>query len=91
MNWFYTAMVFFEKELPSAEGREWLDKFSEFLADIQDSSPQKELHGCWRGMYDISNKSWGGGDCYEGGANSIYSGWTNAPIGWSLAECCSKF
>ena len=91
MNWFYTAMVFFEKELPSAEGREWLGKFSEFLADIQDSSAQKELHGCWRGMYDISNKSWGGGDCYEGGANSIYSGWTNAPIGWSLAEFCGRY
>ena len=26
----------------------------------------------------------GGGDRYEGGANSIYSGWTNAPIAWAF-------
>lgn len=87
MNWFYTAMTFFEKELPSGAGRKWLKEFSAFLIEIQDKSTQKELCGCWRGMYDISNNAWGGGDCYEGGANSIYSGWTNAPIGWSLAEC----
>jgi hypothetical protein len=31
-------------------------------------------------MYDMVNGCWGGGDCHEGGANSIYTGWTNAPI-----------
>jgi hypothetical protein len=50
------------------------------LLKIQDKSPEKHLHGCWRGMYDLKTKSWGGGDRFEGGANSIYSGWTNAPI-----------
>ena len=87
MNWFYTAMVEFEKVCPSDEGYKWLMDFSAFLVRIQDRIEQRELHGCWRGMYDIGSSSWGGGDCYEGGANSIYSGWTNAPIGWSLAEC----
>ena len=31
-------------------------------------------------MYDLDRAAWGGGDCVEGGAGSIYSGWTNAPI-----------
>lgn len=87
MNWFYAAMTVFEKEVPSADGSKWLKDFSAFLIRIQDKCSQRELSGCWRGMYDINNDSWGGGDCYEGGANSIYSGWTNAPLGWSLAEC----
>ena len=26
-----------------------------------------------------------GGNCFEGGADSIYTGWTNAPIGWACA------
>lgn len=51
---------------------------------IQDRNDSQHLHGCWRGMYDLENDCWGGGDCFEGGANSIYSGWTNAPIGWAL-------
>jgi len=88
MNWFCTAMLIFEKEEPSAESRKWLDRFSALLADIQDKTPQKELLGCWRGMYDVGSRCWGGGDRYEGGANSIYSGWTNAPLGWALLEYC---
>ncbi|HCE43271.1 MAG TPA: hypothetical protein DET40_06965 [Lentisphaeria bacterium] len=56
------------------------DKATGLLLKIQDRSPEKHLRGCWRGMYDLKTKSWGGGDRFEGGANSIYSGWTNAPI-----------
>ena len=55
-----------------------------FLA-IQDDSPSPALRGCWRGMYDCKHRRWGGGDHYEGGANSIYTGWTNAPIAAVLA------
>ena len=36
-------------------------------------------------MYDMETGSWGGGDCYEGGAGSIYTGWTNAPISIVIA------
>jgi hypothetical protein len=31
-------------------------------------------------MYDTRAGAWGGGDRWEGGQGSIYSGWTNAPI-----------
>lgn len=51
-----------------------------FLAMIQDTTDSPHLHGCWRGMYDTRKGDWGGGDEYEGGQSSIYSGWTNAPI-----------
>ena len=34
---------------------------------------------------DMSTNSWGGGNCYEGGADSIYTGWTNAPISIVIA------
>lgn len=54
------------------------------LSQIQDPSPQPWLEGCWRGMYDMDEERWGGGDLSEGGANSIYSGWTNAPIALSF-------
>jgi len=47
---------------------------------------KKHLHGCWRGMYDMKMKKWGGGNCFEGGADSIYTGWTNAPIPWVVAN-----
>ncbi|MEK6794709.1 MAG: hypothetical protein AABZ39_08035 [Spirochaetota bacterium] len=56
------------------------EKSLELLARIQDTSTSKHFNGCWRGMYDIQKRTWGGGDHYEGGAGSIYSGWTNAPI-----------
>lgn len=56
------------------------EKAMGLLLKIQDKSPERHLHGCWRGMYDLKMKNWGGGDRFEGGANSIYSGWTNAPI-----------
>lgn len=54
------------------------------LAQIQDTSRDPRFAGCWRGMFDTQAGAWGGGDHFEGGANSIYSGWTNAPIAWSF-------
>jgi len=57
----------------------------ELLLQIQDRSPRPELSGCWRGMYDLEQKCWGGGNRFEGGAGSIYSGWTNTSI--ALALC----
>ena len=65
--------------LPSAR------KLGLFLAQIQDDGKEYPvLAGCWRGMYDCAAQRYGGGNCYEGGADSIYSGWTNAPIAWAM-------
>ncbi len=61
------------------------DKLVTLLLAIQDQAPDRIFNGCWRGMYDLEKKTWGGGDRFEGGANSIYSGWTNAPISIVLA------
>ena len=36
-------------------------------------------------MFDMESGTWSGGDCYEGGAGSIYTGWTNAPISIAIA------
>ncbi|MBO4647217.1 MAG: hypothetical protein J5806_03570 [Lentisphaeria bacterium] len=61
------------------------EKILELLLRIQDTSDEPWLYGCWRGMYDLKSDAWGGGDSYEGGASSIYTGWTNAPIAWTMA------
>jgi hypothetical protein len=61
-----------------------LDKSLKFLCKIQDNSDSIYFKGCWRGMYNCDEEAWGGGDCYEGGARSIYSGWTNAPINLAM-------
>jgi hypothetical protein len=60
------------------------DRAVAFLLSIQDPGPEPWCAGCWRGMYDTAQRRWGGGDRFEGGASSIYSGWTNAPIGLAL-------
>lgn len=60
-------------------------KVMNLVIQIQDTSPEPQFNGCWRGMYDMEQKSWGGGDRFEGGAGSIYTGWTNAPISWVIA------
>ncbi|MCE5323007.1 hypothetical protein LLG46_06795 [bacterium] len=65
--------------------REAYERSVRLLAKIQDDTPVPHLNGCWRGMYDMKKHAWGGGDKYEGGANSIYSGWTNAPISFTFA------
>lgn len=82
VNWVFPAL-----QCLGDPAREARAKLRELLLKIQDDSPEKQFSGCWRGMYDLNARSWGGGDRYEGGANSIYTGWTNAPIGiWLLAE-----
>lgn len=60
-------------------------KAQDLIISVQDSSPEPQFNGCWRGMFDLDTQTWGGGDRYEGGAGSIYSGWTNAPIAISIA------
>jgi hypothetical protein len=65
--------------------RKAFEKVLKLVVKIQDDCPDKQYHGCWRGMYDINAGKWGGGDSYEGGAGSIYTGWTNAPVSWVLA------
>jgi hypothetical protein len=65
-------------------------KLLNLMIRIQDKSQEKYLCGCWRGMYDLKNNAWGGGDCYEGGANSIYTGWTNAPIAICIAVAINE-
>ena len=86
VNWALVGLHDFEHVSYCPAGRDAIDKIIERLIQIQDDSPCKELNGCWRGMFDARNNDWGGGDLYEGGANSIYSGWTNAPIGWILVK-----
>ncbi|MBR4125439.1 MAG: hypothetical protein IKR13_04480, partial [Victivallales bacterium] len=79
INFAFVGMV-----LASAKDARFLDlaqKLGRFLVEIQDNGAEvPALAGCWRGMYDCQAKHYGGGNLYEGGANSIYSGWTNAPI-----------
>ena len=60
-------------------------KVHELVVKLQDTSTEPQFNGCWRGMFDLNAKTWGGGDRYEGGAGSIYSGWTNAPISIAIA------
>jgi hypothetical protein len=77
------------KELYSMTGekkhKDACQKVLSLILEIQDKSPEKQFKGCWRGMYDLSAGKWGGGDRYEGGAGSIYTGWTNAPISMVIA------
>ena len=61
------------------------EKIGKFLFDIQDKSADLCCRGCWRGMYDIKNQCYGGGNRHEGGAGSIYTGWTNAPLAVTFA------
>jgi hypothetical protein len=86
MNFAVVAFSQFTR-LPGGKNyRQLLLDIVEFLVDIQDTADSPQLKGCWRGMFDLTTRQWGGGNHYEGGADSIYTGWTNAPIGWSLAQ-----
>jgi len=94
-NWMLLGLQSLKAIDTNQEFTDCYRKLLDLVVDIQDKTPQAHLNGCWRGMYDCENRCWGGGDCYEGGANSIYTGWTNAPIsavlnmeiqGTSLAE-----
>ena len=85
VNWALLAMQCLRRLTGKEEYIAAEEDLLALMVKIQDNAPEKQFSGCWRGMYDLTTGSWGGGDCYEGGAASIYTGWTNAPI--SLAIC----
>lgn len=84
-NWVVLGLHMFLDIDNGAKYSKAFEKTMELLLKIQDMSPEKYLRGCWRGMYNMETQSWGGGNCHEGGANSIYTGWTNAPISTVIA------
>lgn len=87
LNWAVLALQnLAEYGEDKTEYRTALEKLMGLLLKIQDNSPEPWLNGCWRGMFDLNSGTWGGGDCFEGGASSIYTGWTNAPIAWAVAN-----
>jgi hypothetical protein len=83
-NWATLGLYHAAKALDSAPYRAAFQRSAEFLVRIQDTAPEPWFRGCWRGLYDTRAGLWGGGDRYEGGQGSIYSGWTNAPISIAL-------
>ncbi len=85
MNWALMALQILAGVTGDEKYRLAFLKILDLLLKIQDRSPEKHLKGCWRGMFDIKAGKWGGGDRFEGGANSIYTGWTNAPISICIA------
>lgn len=85
-NW---ALVALQSLYSLTKNKKYGDAFRkalELVVSIQDKSAGKQFKGCWRGMYDMQAGEWGGGDRYEGGAGSIYTGWTNAPISITIAN-----
>lgn len=79
-NWATLGLLHLSKLLPGKmEYREAFERSAGLLAHIQDRE-EPPFKGCWRGMYDCEAGAWGGGNRFEGGQGSIYSGWTNAPI-----------
>lgn len=81
LNWSLLGLQMYSLFAPEDQAvKELLDKQLTLVASIQDDSTEAEFNGCWRGMYDMEKGSWGGGNCYEGGSSSIYTGWTNAPV-----------
>lgn len=89
MNFAAVAFAGFSPLVPERQQYQTVrDKIIAFLLKIQDKDTSLHLNGCWRGMYNVSTQEWGGGNHTEGGADSIYTGWTNAPIGWVLAGVC---
>lgn len=79
-NWATLGLLHAGRLFDCADCRAACVRSLEFLERIQDDSPEPWLRGCWRGAYDVRTGRWGGGNRFEGGAGSIYSGWTNAPI-----------
>lgn len=71
-NWYLPALGL----LPEAKAD--FERLRDFMISIQNPD------GSWQGMYDISLCRWAGGDRYEGGANSIYTGWTNTVIALAM-------
>jgi len=85
VNWALLGMQIKASLENSSKYREAFEAMLNLTLSIQDNSQEKQFAGCWRGMFDLESGAWGGGDCYEGGANSIYTGWTNAPVAWTMA------
>lgn len=88
-NWILIGLQNLVRLTDGDTGKVYREKFEQMLklfADIQDTSEERQFNGCWRGMFDIRTGTWGGGDSYEGGAGSIYSGWTNAPVSLVFAN-----
>ncbi len=83
-NWATLGLYHAARVFNSAPFREGFERSAEFLTRIQDRSPDAHFNGAWRGLYDTRAGAWGGGDHYEGGQGSLYSGWTNAPIALAL-------
>ena len=83
VNWAVLAMQMLQGTLP--EFHSGYERLLQLLTTIQDRSEAPQFRGCWRGMFDLQTGQWGGGDRYEGGAGSIYTGWTNAPIALAFA------
>ena len=86
VNWALLAMQQFKFVSNNAEADTAYKKLLDLVLNLQDDSSDKRFAGCWRGMYDLEHCQWGGGSVIEGGADSIYSGWTNVPI--ALAVWC---
>ena len=84
LNWSFLALQMAAELTRSEAVAAAKRKQAELLLSIQDRSDSDFFRGCWRGMYDLTTRSWGGGNCFEGGAGSIYTGWTNAPISLGL-------
>lgn len=84
LNWSFLALQMAAKLTGDPQIAAAKAKQAELLLAIQDRTDSDFFRGCWRGMFDLDARSWGGGDCYEGGAGSIYTGWTNAPISLGL-------
>ena len=80
MNWAVLALQSLAAQSDKARFATAKDQVVALLLRIQDTTESPAFRGCWRGMYDLKAGGWGGGDRFEGGAGSVYTGWTNAPI-----------
>jgi hypothetical protein len=78
VNWALLAMQQFKFVSNNAEADTAYKKLLDLVLNLQDDSSDKRFAGCWRGMYDLEHRQWGGGSVIEGGADSIYSGWTKS-------------
>ena len=83
VNWALLGLQSLSSLCPEFKGQ--FKKVMDLVLTIQDKSSEPQYAGSWRGMYDMEQRIWGGGDCFEGGAGSIYTGWTNAPISSVIA------
>ena len=68
LNWYLPGLALVEN------GQKDFLKLRDFIISIQNPD------GSWQGMFDITRGIWAGGDLYEGGANSLYTGWTNTVL-----------